>query len=68
LENLWIARATAAADDERRELTRDAFLQARPKADEWIDKVQSLPASRQNKWTCRHYWQRQNARAGITVK
>jgi len=68
LENLWITRATAAADDERRELTRDAFLQARRKTDEWIDNVQSRPVNRQNKWTYRHYWQRQNARAAITVK
>ncbi len=68
LEKRWIDRANAAADDERRELTRDAFLQARRKTDGWIDEVQSRPVRRQHKWTYRRYWQRQNDRAAITVQ
>jgi len=63
-----IDRAGAAADDECRELTREAFRQALRKTDEWTHQVQSLPVARQNKWTYRHYWQRQNARAAIRVK
>jgi len=55
-------------DDPRRELTREAFRQARCQTDDWTNQVQSLAVSRQNKWTYRHYWQRQNARAGIIVK
>ena len=67
LEKLWINRANAVADDERWELTQDAFLQARRKTGEWIENVQSCPVRRQNKWTYRQYWQRQNDRAAITV-
>ena len=54
--------------DECRELTREAFRQARRKTEEWITLVQSLPLARRNKWVYRHYWQRQNARVAITVK
>ncbi len=68
LENQWIRRAVAATDAECRELTREAFRQARRKTDDWTNQVQSLAVSRQNKWTYRNYWQRQNARAGIVVK
>ena len=68
LENLWINRAVTASDDECRELTCNAFHQSRQKTEEWTDLVQSHPVVRQNKWFYRHYWQRQNARAGIAVK
>ena len=68
LEDLWINRAVAAADDQCRDLTREAFRQARVKTEEWTAVVQSQPVVRQNKWFYRQYWQRQNARAGIAVK
>jgi len=68
LENLWVDRAGAATDDECGELTREAFRQSLRKTDEWTHQVQSLPVARQNKWTYRHYWRRQNTRAAIRVK
>ena len=68
LENLWVDRAGAATDDECGELTREAFRQSWRKTDEWTHQVQSLPVARQNKWTYRHYWRRQNTRAAIRVK
>ncbi|MDX2502598.1 MAG: C69 family dipeptidase [Deltaproteobacteria bacterium] len=68
LENWWINRADTATHEECRELTREAFRQARRKTEEWITLVQSLPVARRNKWVYRHYWQRQNARVAITVK
>ena len=68
LENWWINRADTATHEECRELTREAFRQARRKTEEWITLVQSLPLARRNKWVYRHYWQRQNARVAITVK
>ena len=68
LEKLWINRVKAVANDERWELAQDACLQARRKTGEWIENVQSRPVRRQNKWTYRQYWQRQNDRAGITVE
>ena len=67
LEKLWIKRANAVADDQRWNLTRDAFLQAQRKTGEWIEEVQSRPVHRANKWTYRRYWQRQNLRAAITL-
>ncbi len=68
LENLWINRANTVADDQRWNLTQDAFLQAQRKTGEWIENVQSRPVRRPNKWTYRQYWQRQNARVALTVK
>jgi hypothetical protein len=68
LEDLWISRANAITDDQRWDLTQDAFIQARHKTDEWINRVQLRPLHRQNKWAYRRYWQRQNAQAGLTVK
>ncbi len=68
LEQLWIKQAGAAAENHRGELTQSAFRQARLKTAEWTEHVQSRPVRRQNKWTYRQYWQRQNARAAITVK
>lgn len=67
LEKLWISRANALADDERWELTQEAFVQAQRKTGEWIDNVQSRPVRRPNKWTYRQYWQHQNACAAIDV-
>jgi dipeptidase len=68
LEKSWIKQINTVANDGRWGVTRDAFLQARRKTDEWIDIVQSLPLTRQNKWTYRRYWQHQNVRAAIRVK
>jgi hypothetical protein len=68
LEDSWISRANAITDHQRWDLTQDAFLQARHKTDEWINRVQLRPLHRRNKWAYRRYWQRQNVQAGLMAK
>jgi dipeptidase len=68
LEKSWIKQINTVADDERWDLTREAFIQARRKTDEWIDKVQLRSLTRQRKWTYQRYWQHQNDRAAINVE
>ena len=65
MEKAWVQQALGAPVDQRWELTRNTFRQARQKIREWTERIQSLPLQQSNKWAYSRYWNNQNRKAGI---
>jgi len=65
LEDLFVQDAGQISSDLREEFTRNAFIMAGDFTRQWIQNLKELPAAGKTKWLYRHYWHRQNKRAGI---
>jgi dipeptidase len=59
--------AHAETPEERLDISRQAFKQARTLTDEWKDKVRSLPLRQKAGWLYRKYWETQNRHAKIEI-
>ncbi len=67
LEREFFDQAGRVRQEERSELSRNAFARARDAVDRWTDRVRSVPIQGRTGWIYRRYWAGQNRRAGIRV-
>ncbi len=67
LEGEFLDKAACVGPDERSELSRWAFTQARDATDRWTGQVRGLPIQGRARWNYRRYWRRQNRRAAIKI-
>jgi len=68
LENTFMEQTKAVSPNERGELTQKAFELARDATAQWTSRVQAMPAKPRGSMIYRGYWQRQNRKAGISVR
>jgi dipeptidase len=67
LEAGWHKVARTASGRERFSLTQNVFAQSRQATEQWIEQVAADPPPRRAAWHYRHYWRRQNRRAGVRL-
>ncbi len=67
LEAGWREVARNTPVQERFNLTKNAFAQARQATEAWAQQVADTPATRRPSWPYRIYWRRQNRQAGIDL-
>jgi len=68
LEQEFLAKAAKGPPNDSGELTATAFRKAREKTTSWTDLVQEFPVKKSPGMLFRHYWKRQNRKAGMVLQ
>ena len=68
LEMSFVKTADSKSADGRWDLTQSSFKKACEATKRWTKRAQATPLRQNNKWIYKHYWEKQNSKAGIDVR